>query len=195
MTFTEDFGGLRAGEVLRFPVAGNEDSRAYLPVEPREGRVVAVDAHGRPALLVRETGAGRTVLATYPLEHMAARTPHVNPDATHRLYAALARVAGVRRPVTVPDPHVSADVLVHADGRCFVWLVSQSPEPLVVHPDAEGTLHALDGGTPVEDVPLEAYGVAVLELRPERGPVQEPERGPVQGPEREREPEPEPESR
>jgi hypothetical protein len=151
--------------VLRFPVAGNEDSRAYLPVVPRAARVVAVDAHGRPALLVHGTGAGRTVLATYPLEHMAARTPRANPDATHRLYQALAEVAGIRRPVTVTDPHVSADVLVHADGRRFVWLVSQSPEPLTVRPAAEGTLHGLEDGEPVTDVALDAYGVAVLELR------------------------------
>ncbi|MGO4430867.1 beta-mannosidase, partial [Streptomyces sp. MCAF7] len=126
MTFTDDFGGLTAGDTLRFPVAGNEDSRAYLPVLPRDARVVAVDAHGRPALLVRDTGRGRTVLATYPLEHMAARTARVNPEETHRLYAALADVAGVRRPVTVDSPYVGADVVVHQDGRRFVWLVSQS---------------------------------------------------------------------
>ncbi|MEU6607325.1 cellulase family glycosylhydrolase [Streptomyces shenzhenensis] len=165
MTFTEDFGSLRAGEVLRFPVAGNADSRAYLPVVPKEGRVVAVDGRGRPALLVNETGAGRTVLATYPLEHMAARTPGANPDRTHRLYAALAEVAGVRRPVTVDDPYVAADLLVHADGRRFVWLVSQSPETLRVTPVSDGTLHVPDSGAPVTEVTLEPFGVAVLELR------------------------------
>ncbi|MES4833262.1 beta-mannosidase, partial [Streptomyces anthocyanicus] len=68
-------------------------------------------------------------------------------------------------PVTVADPHVSADVLVHADGRRFVWLVSQSPDPLVVRPAAEGKLHDLADGAPVQDVALDAYGVAVLELR------------------------------
>ncbi|MFF0227241.1 cellulase family glycosylhydrolase [Streptomyces sp. NPDC004629] len=165
MTFTEDFGSLRAGEVLRFPVAGNADSRAYLPVVPKEGRVVAVDGRGRPALLVSETGAGRTVLATYPLEHMAARTPGANPDRTHRLYAALAEVAGVRRPVTVDDPRVAADLLVHADGRRFVWLVSQCPTTLRVTPVSDGTLHVPASGAPVTEVTLEPYGVAVLELR------------------------------
>ncbi|MEU5026515.1 glycoside hydrolase 5 family protein [Streptomyces milbemycinicus] len=165
MTFTADFGGLTVGDTLRFPVAGNEDSRAYLPVLPRDARVVAVDAHGRPALLVRDTGRGRTVLATYPLEHMAARTARVNPEETHRLYAALADVAGVRRPVTVDSPHVGADVLVHEDGRRFVWLVSQSPAELTVRPDADGTLHDLTSGTPTADVTLAPYGVCVLELK------------------------------
>ncbi|MFZ3555357.1 cellulase family glycosylhydrolase [Streptomyces sp. BH055] len=157
MTFTEDFGGVRAGETLRFPVAGNEDSRAWLPVVPDGARVVATDAHGRPALLVHEIGAGRAVLATYPLEHMAARTAQVNPEQTHRLYAALAEVAGAARPVTVDTPLVSADTLVHEDGRRFLWLVSQAEEELTVRPSD----HL---GKPLDEVTLAPYGVRVLEL-------------------------------
>ncbi|MFF3492043.1 cellulase family glycosylhydrolase [Streptomyces sp. NPDC002795] len=157
MTFTEDFGGVRAGETLRFPVAGNEDSRAWLPVVPDGARVVATDAHGRPALLVHEMGAGRTVLATYPLEHMAARTARVNPEQTHRLYAALAEVAGAARPVTVDTPLVSADTLVHEDGRRFLWLVSQADEELTVRPSDRL-------GKPLDEVTLAPYGVRVLEL-------------------------------
>ncbi|MGW2340881.1 glycoside hydrolase 5 family protein [Streptomyces sp. NPDC001661] len=157
MTFTEDFGGVRAGETLRFPVAGNEDSRAWLPVVPDGARVVATDAHGRPALLVHEIGAGRAVLATYPLEHMAARTARVNPEQTHRLYAALAEVAGADRPVTVDTPLVSADTLVHEDGRRFLWLVSQADEELMVRPSD----HL---GKPLDEVTLAPYGVRVLEL-------------------------------
>ncbi|GHJ41369.1 cellulase family glycosylhydrolase [Streptomyces sp. TS71-3] len=165
MTFTADFGPLSAGDVLRFPVAGNADSRAYLPVVPRGARVAAVDAHGRPALLVNDTGRGRTVLATYPLEHMAARTARVNPEDTHRLYAALAEVAGARRSVRVDSPYVGADVLVHEDGRRFVWLVSQSAEELTLRPATGGTLHDLATGERAEDVTLAPFGVRVLELR------------------------------
>ncbi|WP_327654463.1 cellulase family glycosylhydrolase [Streptomyces sp. NBC_00483] len=157
MTFTEDFGSVRAGETLRFPVAGNEDSRAWLPVVPDGARVVATDAHGRPALLVHEIGAGRAVLATYPLEHMAARTARVNPEQTHRLYAALAEVAGAARPVTVDTPLASADTLVHEDGRRFLWLVSQAEEELTVRPSDRL-------GKPLDEVTLAPYGVRVLEL-------------------------------
>jgi hypothetical protein len=163
MTFTEDFGGIAAGETLRFPVAGNEDSRAYLPVVPDGARTVATDAHGRPALLSHDLGAGRTVLATYPLEHMAARTSRANPEQTHRLYAALAEVAGVARPVTVPTPYVSADTLTHEDGRRFVWLVSQAGRELTVRPSADGRLCDLDTGEPLDEVTLPPYGVRVLE--------------------------------
>ncbi|WP_328539368.1 cellulase family glycosylhydrolase [Streptomyces sp. NBC_00344] len=164
MTFTEDFGSLKSGETLRFSVAGNEDSRAYLPVVAQGARVVATDGHGRPALLVHDIGAGRTVLATYPLEQMAARTARVNPEQTHRLYESLAHVAGVARPVTVDTPWVSADVLVHEDGRRFVWLVSQSDETRTVRPGGGG-LFDLTTGERSTDVTLEPYGVRVLELR------------------------------
>ncbi|GLW67634.1 hypothetical protein Arub01_58770 [Actinomadura rubrobrunea] len=80
---------------------------------------------------------------------MAAATPLVHPEPTYRIYDALARLAGVRRPVTVPDPRVSADVLVHADGRRFAVLVSQADTELAIaHPD----------------VTLPPYGARVVEL-------------------------------
>ncbi|GAA3716029.1 glycoside hydrolase 5 family protein [Streptomyces tremellae] len=164
LTFTADFGGIAAGETLRFPVAGNEDSRAYLPVEPRGARVLATDAHGRPALLEYAMGRGRTVLATYPIEHMAARTARVNPDETHRLYAALAEVAGASRPVTVDSPFVGADTVRHEDGRSFVWLVSQSGAEETVRPRAGAALRELGSGAPVDEVTLPPYGVRVLRL-------------------------------
>ncbi|MFD7921985.1 cellulase family glycosylhydrolase [Streptomyces sp. NPDC059740] len=165
MRFTADFGDIAAGETLRFPVAGNEDSRAFLPVVPAGAEVVAEDAHGRPALLLHGTGAGRTVLATYPLEHMAAATPRANPEATHRLYRALAALAGASRPVTVDSPQVSADLLEHEDGRRFLWLVSQSEQEVRVTPQAAGEPVDLATGEPVPSPVLAPYGVRVLELR------------------------------
>lgn len=165
LRFTHDFGDIRAGEELVFPVAGTENSRAYIPVEPAGAEVVAVDGHGRPALLRYRTGAGSMVLATYPFEHFAAETPFVNPEPTWRLYAALAVEAGVERAVTVADPRVAAAELEHSDGRRFVWLVSHAEEAVTVTPRAQGTLVDLDGGA-VTDVTLDPYGVVVLERRP-----------------------------
>lgn len=170
LTFTEDFGTLAAGDVLRFRTGayrGSEESRSYLPVVPDGARVVATDAHGRPALLRHRLGAGETVLCTYPLEYLAAGTPRVNPEETHRLYDALAELAGAARAVTVGTPLVGADLLVHEDGRRFVWLISQSDGPLTVRPRSHGTLHDLEspGTPPLDDVTLDPWGVRVLELR------------------------------
>ena len=165
LRFEQDLGDIQTGEELVFPVAGTENSRAYLPVEPDGADVVAVDQHGRPTLLRYRTGQGSMVLATYAFEHFAAETPFVNPEPTWRLYGALADEAGVERPVTVADPRVTAAELVHEDGRRFVWLVSHAPEPVSVTPQVRGTLADLDG-EPVTDVALGAYGVAVLERSP-----------------------------
>jgi len=105
-TFAEDFGDIAAGERVSFSVAGNESARSFLPVEPTSATVLAVDGHGRPALLSRRVGTGSVVLCTYPVEHMAARTPRVNPESTWRLYAAAAVAAGVQRPLAASDPRV-----------------------------------------------------------------------------------------
>lgn len=164
VTFTEDFGSLRAGEVLRFAVAGNEHSRCYLPVVARDAKVVAVDAAGRPALLRNPVGRGAMVLCTYPLEHMAAERPRVNPEDTYRLYDALAQVAGVRRSLVVDDPRVLTDVLEHDDGRRFAWFVSEHGEALTVEPRTAGVLRPLGGGDAVRAVPLAPYGVHVFEM-------------------------------
>jgi endo-1,4-beta-mannosidase len=171
LTFTAAFGSLPAGTTLAFRAAGTENSRAYLPVKPVEAEVVAEDAHGRPALLSRRHGDGRLIFCTYPLEHMAALTPRVNPEPTQRLYDALATLAGVRRPVTVPDPRVAADVLVRDDGTRFAILVSQADVPLKVTPrvtagKAAGEAVAGPDAESAGEVALEPYGVVVLELRP-----------------------------
>ena len=159
-TFVTGFGSIPAGEVLRFRAGGNEHSRAYLPVKPREAEVVAVDGHGRPALLRHRN----RVLCTYPLEHMAATNAQVNPEPTVRIYDALASVAGVGRAVRVADPRVLAETMTHVDGRRFAWFVSQHPDELTVTPTLSGaTLHTLDG-EPVTEVTLGPYDVQVLEI-------------------------------
>jgi endo-1,4-beta-mannosidase len=179
LTFTAGLGNLPAGSKLTFRAAGSPDSRAYLPVRPAGAEVVAVDAHGRPALLRRRTGDGTLILCTYPLEHMAAVTPRVNPCDIVRLYDALAAAAGVNRPVTVDDPLVSADVLAHADGRRFAVLVSQHDTERVVKPAlaAGHTLAALSDGQDLQagqdggpggstgEIALGPFGVQILELR------------------------------
>jgi endo-1,4-beta-mannosidase len=159
LTFTAALGPIAEGTTLAFRAAGSEHGRSYLPLRPVTAEVLAVDGHGRPALLRRRHGDGWLVLCAYPLEHMAALTPRVNPEPTYRLYDALAGLAGVRRPVTVADPRVSADVLVRADGARFAVLVSQAEEELKV-------IAEVAGPEPVrEEVALDPYGVHVLELR------------------------------
>jgi hypothetical protein len=110
------------------------------------------------------------VLATYPLEHMAAVTPRVNPEPTARLYAALAAEAGVTPEVRVDDPRVLVGTMTHDDGRRFAWFVSQSADALQVSPILSGELsHAKLtslNGSPQQSFPLEPYAVGVVEILP-----------------------------
>jgi hypothetical protein len=165
LCFEKEFGGLAAGAVLRFRAAGNENARAYLPVEPVEAEVIARDAHGRPALLRHRLGEGNAILCTYPLEHMAAESPAINPNDLATFYAALAADAGVAPEVTVAGGEVIVGEMVHEDGRSLVWLINMTDAE--VAPDvtlASGALYGLDGDAR-ESVTLAPFGVEVLERR------------------------------
>lgn len=107
LRFVRPFGPIAEGERLSFAVGGSVHGASFLPVEPVEAEVVALDGHDRPVLLSSRHGEGTAVLATVPLEYMAAHTPRVNPEPTWRLYDALAEVAGIDRPLRCGDPVVS----------------------------------------------------------------------------------------
>jgi hypothetical protein len=171
LTLTRDFGGLSRGTTLTFPVTGNEHARAYLPVTATTAEVIATDSAGRPALLRRQAGRGSLILCTYPLEYMAAAAPRVNPDATVALYGALATHAGVRRPVSVADPDVACDVLVHADGTRFAVITSHADEELTVKPALAGTgrvppagLTELGEAEIIDRVTLLPFGIRILRI-------------------------------
>jgi endo-1,4-beta-mannosidase len=172
LTMARDFGTLTQGARLTFRAAGTQYSRAFLPVRPVGAEVLAVDGHGRPALLRRSVGSGSVVLCTYPIEHMAAVTPRVNPEATSALYDALAAHADVRRPVTVDDPRIGTDILRHASGRRFAWLVSQAEDQVAAKPALAAGLRLRDlDGTAVDgSVTLPPYGVRVLRLEDAEAP-------------------------
>ncbi|MFB7652494.1 MULTISPECIES: hypothetical protein [unclassified Streptomyces] len=104
-------------------------------------------------------------LCTYPVEHMAAASPFVNPEATHLPYAALARETGVRQDVTVADPAVLVGELAHADGRRFVWFISQHENTVTAKPVLTRGLALHDEeGAPLNKLTLPAFGVRVLSL-------------------------------
>jgi endo-1,4-beta-mannosidase len=173
LTLSRDFGGLPPGTTLTFRVGGSANSRAFLPVIPAGAEVIAVDAHGRPALLLRRVGDGDIILCTYPIEHMAAVTPRVNPDAAVTLYDALASHARARRPVTVDDPRVACDMLVRDDGTRFAVLASHAAEPLTLKPvpGEQGSFATLSGLDTDGTVTIEPFGVAILQATTDSRPT------------------------
>jgi endo-1,4-beta-mannosidase len=158
--FVEDFGGQPAGSRLSFRAAGEPSARAYLPVDPAGADIVAIDRHGRPALLRHSVGSGRAVLCTYPIEHMAARTPGANPESTWQIYSALATVAGVSRPVRIPDARVLVGGLRRDGGDGVCVFVNCSGENVALEPILEEGVEL-----PTEQPILEPFGVRTARLR------------------------------
>ncbi len=154
--FVDDLGDIAEGTRLSFRVAGEPSARAYLPVEPVGAEVVALDGHGRPALLRHQLGSGSAVLCTYPIEHMAARTPGANPEDTWRLYSALAAAAEVDRPVRVDDPRVLVGRVRSGDSETAIF-VNCAEDSISVEPILSGV--ELDPAT----VTLEPFGVAAIQ--------------------------------
>ena len=145
LEFTAPFGGIAPGRRLAFRVGGVAGSRAYLPVDADGAEVLAVDQHGSPALLRRRVGTGQTVLCTYPLEHMAARTPRVNPENTWLLYSAVATEAGAHRPVSVDDGRVVVGRLA-TGGAETVLVVNASPDTVEAELTGSGAV-GVSGGS------------------------------------------------
>ena len=182
--FVEDFGDIAAGTRLTFPVAGEHSARSYLPVDPVGAQIVAIDAHGRPALLRHGLGLGTAVLCTYPLEHMAAKRPNANPESTWQIYSALATAAGVARPVRVDDPRVLVGLLRTGPAEMALF-VNCSADAVAAEPILEGrtTLDLTDGpialdpfgvalvrrATPIADRAADAERTALQVSTPERG--------------------------
>ncbi len=160
LTFLADFGDIEAGTTLSWRAAGTENSRAYLPVEVDGAEVVAVDQHGRPALVRHHLGEGQAILCTYPIEHMAAVSAAVNPDSTAVLYAALAAEADVAPDLRVDSPHVIVGEMDGADGARFVWLVNMADAVVETVPSG-ASLETLDGDAAIA-VTLSPFGVEVL---------------------------------
>jgi endo-1,4-beta-mannosidase len=155
--FVDDLGDIAAGTSLAFRVAGEPSARAYLPLDLEGAEVVAVDGHGRPALLRHRLGAGSAVLCTYPLEHMAAKSPGVNPEDTWRIYSALAAEAGVERTVRADDPRVLVGLIRSGESETALF-VNCAAEPITIDPIVSG----LELDLPTPALALEPFGVAAV---------------------------------
>lgn len=161
LTFARSFGSIPEGTTLHVPVAGNPNSRAFIPLEANGAEVIAVDQHGNPALLEHTEGAGKWILSAYPFEYFASATPFVNPEDTWRVYRALAEETGTAPSVHVDDPRVLVSELDHRDGERYVWVLSQSDETVTVALESKSPLLTLDD-EPTSSVELPPFGVVVL---------------------------------
>lgn len=162
LTFTEPVGHLERGSRLHLGSGDASHACRTIPVEPRGARVLAI-ADGAPALLERAVGAGRLLLATAPLEHLAA-VDDIDVDGPAVLLQAVAQHAGVERTAWSPDPGVVVDAVRHPDGRVLVWVVESAGRRRTVPLRSPLPLRDVGGGPPVgDDVTVDPWGVRILE--------------------------------
>lgn len=167
------FGGLAAGAVLTFPLAGTVEAHHMLPLDesevPEHVDVLARDQRGRIALVRRKVGAGAVYVSTYSIEYYGSEREHANLDDDVRtLYAALAVEAGIVPEVMVDDDRVVVDGIRHADGRRFTWFVNVSADAVALEPalpNGEGFYDIDAAASSVGGFTIEPFGVRVLERR------------------------------
>jgi hypothetical protein len=114
LRFVEPWGPLRRGDELALPAAPGDIHTRGMRVKVGDGRVVAVDDDGGPALVVAARGAGHTVTCAHPVELLLAALPDGHARAGARwwaLYAGLADLAGAREDAWAAHPDVASGVL------------------------------------------------------------------------------------
>ena len=145
---------------------GTERAAAYLPVRPDGAEVVAVDGHDRPALPAAPHRRGLDDPVHLSDRAHGGRNSGGQPRGDQHALRRAGDPRGRGRPVTVDDPRVAADVLVHSDGSQFAWLVSHAAEPVTVKPQlASGAqLCTLDGTPASATLALAPFGVRVFRI-------------------------------
>jgi hypothetical protein len=97
------------------------------------------------------------VLCTYPIEHMAARTPGANPEDTYRIYSALAEAAGLVRPVRVDDPRVLVGRIRSGEAETALF-VNTSEDTISTQP----VLSGIELDPHVGELTLEPFGAVSI---------------------------------
>ncbi len=157
LRFVRDWGSFHEGDELVLPDAPPGPTHDLhlrgVRLELSDARPVAVDDGGRPALVVAERGAGRTVTLAYPAELLLAAHPdaHGPSDRSHGLYEGLLRAAGIAPAVAHPD--VTTGTLLGPEGGLVVC-TNHGPSTLT------SDVHLPNGAT--AGVELSAYGYAVV---------------------------------
>jgi endo-1,4-beta-mannosidase len=169
------FGGLAAGDTLRYR-ASIENPRQWAAVlENRGGTVIATDQDGRPALIRHTYGAGKVLVCAYPLESYLATLPSAfeKTEETFRLYQALWNWSGIKPLLSTNNPEVEVSGLA-GERRGYAVLVNHSARPQEVTVTAKFTVRSVqqvkpDGVSPVPvdgdkwSVRVEPYDGTVVE--------------------------------
>jgi endo-1,4-beta-mannosidase len=169
------FGDLKPGETFTYPAAAEDGEQWEALLEVDGGQVIAVDANGKPALVARTLGRGKTLLAAFPIElYLSSQaSAFEGKDKTHRLYQALVQWAGIQRTVWTDQTSVEAGAL-NAKDHGYLIVVNHSAESKHVALSSSLPIHTLTriagdqsltkkAGSWTVDVP--AYDAEVLQWK------------------------------
>jgi len=129
LRFVEPWGPFDANDTLRLPAADDDPSTRGVRLDVDDARIIAVDEHGHPALVVADRANGHTVTCAYPIELLLARIPdaHRRHADWYGLYAGLADLSDAREDAWADHPDVTSGVLL-GDRGGLVALTNHSPE-------------------------------------------------------------------
>ncbi|MBN9605759.1 MAG: cellulase family glycosylhydrolase [Actinomycetales bacterium] len=146
-----ELGGLASGEPIRIRDGHDAHHLRGVELDLRGAEVLARSGDGRPVLTVARRGRGAVVVCAHPIELLLAAVPdaHGPADGSHRIYRAIAELAGITRP---HHPETSRGDLSGPRGALTV-LANHAAEPLEVE-----VMDPSGGGRPVT-LALEPYGV------------------------------------
>ncbi|HEY3311025.1 MAG TPA: beta-galactosidase [Anaerolineales bacterium] len=133
LQIVKPFGDLETGEVFNFRLDRAKPRNWPATLEISSGEVIAIDQDGRPALVANQSGKGKTLLCTYPIESYLATQPTAfeGKENTHRLYRAFLEWAGVQPLFRTDVASVEAGALA-GEGRGYVVLANHRAEQIEV---------------------------------------------------------------
>ena len=175
LKFVVPFGDFKPGDTLHYIVpAATVESWGTL-LEVTNGKIIAVDQDGHPALVANTLGSGKTLLSAYPLEHYLANVPAVfdKPEDTHRIYAAFRDWAGVKPVFRADRPTVEVSAL-NGDRRGYAVVVNHSDQTENVKISTTLPVHAVTRISPEGSTPIPMEGSSWrMDLGPYEGAIVE----------------------
>ncbi len=182
LRFVRPWGPFASGDELALPPGdGTLGSRSVTLAAAAGSDVVAVDAHGEPALVVANRGAGLAVVCAHPVELLLARRPdaHGPADRSWGLYAGLAAATGTAEAAVATHPDVTSGhlggpaggllaVTNHGPDRIDATIRLPGDATVVRRFGAEGPA-ALPFEPGATSVTLAPHGAAIIGWEGERG--------------------------
>jgi endo-1,4-beta-mannosidase len=175
LKIVEPFGDLKPGDTFHYSVPTQTTESWGMLLEVTNGKVIAVDQNGHPALVANTLGRGKTLLSAYPLEHYLANVTSAfdQPESTHRIYAAFRDWAGIQPMFRSDQSSVEVSAL-NGDHRGYVVLVNHSADSQKVTVSTNSGVRSIARITPdgAQAMPMEGSSWK-MELGPYEGAIVE----------------------